>query len=681
MGEVDAMTRQLMDFRLDGQFDHWLFDEFQDTSRPQWEVVANLIDEIVQDGSGERSFFYVGDTKQCLYLWRNSDDRLFHDIQAHYNQGDANRIAQEPLSTSWRSAPPILDAVNEVFSDNALIAETFSADAAARWARAWQTHKASPATENLSGFTCWLEAKKSDGPTRNELILKLLQDLNPIERGMSVGVLVRKNADANAVADYLRENSPLPVHTGSAIKPAVDNAAGAALLALLSLAAHPGDAHARGYLNLIDVSSQGPALTNAADELRSRLLSDSNESAVYWAAEQIIAHLPADDTRHRERLNRLIDKARAFDDEEQRDIDGLIHFLRNSSSGECHAGDAVIIETIHKSKGLEYDVVIFVNEDKISRSETRIGPLLDSEGKSDWIMEPIKKELMQADPTLNQLLEQSISQRGFGNLCTLYVAMTRAKRGLYMISDLERVGKTSTVHFLRERLGDEAQATALFPGSDYPELWSTGDPNWHDSFEPPSIKETNNQPPTAINFPPAHPRLQLARPSSAKSISLATSKLFDLSEQASEFGTKVHDAFEQIEWLDSETHHSDESVTQTLQKCFENPDIRALFTQPATPSVVWRERAFSYVEGDQFINGIFDRVVIHKDEKGMITRAEIIDFKTDRIHAANTLKQATEHHRPQLEAYRTALAKIIGLDEAAIELKLLFTDVPQIVQP
>ncbi len=154
-----------------------------------------------------------------------------------------------------------------------------------------------------------------------------------------------------------------------------------------------------------------------------------------------------------------------------------------------------------------------------------------------------------------------------------------------------------------------------------------------------------------------------------------------MSEQASEFGTKVHDAFEQIEWLDSETHHSDESVTQTLQKCFENPDIRALFTQPATPSVVWRERAFSYVEGDQFINGIFDRVVIHKDEKGMITRAEIIDFKTDRIHAANTLKQATEHHRPQLEAYRTALAKIIGLDEAAIELKLLFTDVPQIVQP
>lgn len=723
MGEVDPMTRQLMDFRLDGQFDHWLFDEFQDTSRPQWEVVANLIDEIVQDDSGERSFFYVGDTKQCLYLWRNSDDRLFHDIQTRYNASGANRIEQHPLSMSWRSATPILDAVNEVFEDDALIAETFSADAAARWARAWQTHEASPATIDSSGFSCWIEAQKNDSPTRNELILKLLKDLNPIERGMSVGVLVRKNADANEVADYLRENCLLPIHTGSAIKPAVDNAAGAALLALLNLAAHPSDSHAHGYLNLIDVSTDGPALTSATEELRKRLLSDSNESAVRWAAEQITAHLPEDDTRHRERLNRLIDKARAFDSEERRDIDGLIHFLRKCSSGECHAGDAVVIETIHKSKGLEYDVVILVNEDKTSRSETRINPLLDPQGKADWIMEPIKKDLMQADPMLNQLLEQSISQSGFGNLCTLYVAMTRAKRGLYMISDLHRVSKTSTVHFLKERLGSEAQATELFPKANYPVLWRTGDQNWHESFKATVQPTTNSQPPSAPAFDPAHPRLQLARPSNSKAGSLAAARYFDLDEHASIFGTELHDAFEQIEWLEftkdnnltldlfnmggtssassanskpedttehaevapqlllhkKKTEHFPTEVKSALNSCFKNSEIRTLFTKPETATVVWRERAFSYVEGDQFTNGIFDRVVIHKTEDGTISRAEIIDFKSDRIHPNNTLEQASEHHRPQIEAYRKALSKIVSIDETVIDLKLLFTDVPQLV--
>ncbi|MFT5826320.1 MAG: ATP-dependent exoDNAse (exonuclease V) beta subunit, partial [Yoonia sp.] len=93
----------------------------------------------------------------------------------------------------------------------------------------------------------------------------------------------------------------------------------------------------------------------------------------------------------------------------------------------------------------------------------------------------------------------------------------------------------------------------------------------------------------------------------------------------------------------------------------------------------WRERAFSYIEGDQFTNGIFDRVVLHHDATGQISRAEIIDFKTDRIHKSNTIQQATEHHLPQLEAYRKALSKIIGIDAAVIELKLLFTNVPELV--
>jgi ATP-dependent helicase/nuclease subunit A len=680
MAPADPLTRQLMDFRLDGQFDHWLFDEFQDTSRPQWNVVANLIDEIVQDGSGERSFFYVGDTKQCLYLWRNSDDRLFHDLQTHYNQGGANRIAQQPLATSWRSAPAILDAVNEVFSDHTLISETFSPHAAARWERAWQVHQASRDTQDQRGFSCWLEASKNDGPTRNALILKILKDLNPIERGMSVGVLVRKNADANEVADYLRAETQLPIHTGSAIQPGVDNAAGAALLALLTLAAHPGDTHARGYLKLIDHSTPGTTLGSAAEALRKRLLSDSCESAVRWAAEQIIAHLPADDSRHRERLNRLIDKARMFDTEERRDIDGLIQFLKTSRGGECHAGGAVIIETIHKSKGLEYDVVILVNEDKIARSEQRISPCLDTTGNAEWILEPIKKELMQADPTLNELLEQSISQRGFGNLCTLYVAMTRAKRGLYMISELKGAHKGTTVDFLKQRLGSEAKVAELFPQSDYPVLWHTGDPDWHDSFNTTASPAIRNQSPTAPGFPAAHPRLQLARPSSAKSIALAAGKLFDLREQASDFGTKVHDAFEKIEWLNHIPPELDPAVQQTLEQCFSNDAIRAQFSCNSSTSVVWRERAFSYVEGAQFINGVFDRVVLHKDDTGQITAAEIIDFKTDRIHPANTLEQATAYHRPQLEAYRTALSKIIGLDDTLISLKLLFTHVPQLVQ-
>ncbi|MFW5873783.1 MAG: UvrD-helicase domain-containing protein [Verrucomicrobiota bacterium] len=670
---VDPESRQLMDFRLDGQYDHWLFDEFQDTSRPQWQVVANLIDEVVQDPAGRRSFFYVGDTKQCLYLWRNSDDRLFHDILTRYR----GRIHSQTLATSWRSAPPVLDAVNAVFDDPAAIEECFNPDVARRWQRAWQHHTASEATEKRSGYACWLRADEAEGPGRNERLLEILQTLDPIERGLSVGILVRKNDDANEIADFLRSHSRIPVHTGSAVRPATDNAAGVALLAMVRLAAHPGDDMARGTLRLIDHSTPGDSLAEAVPRLRTRLLEDGAERAVRWAAHRVAAHLPDDDRRHRERLDRLIEAARRFDAEERRDLDGLHRFLHDSTGGECDAGDAVIIETIHKSKGLEYDIVLLVEEEKTSSLtiDRSISPYRNADGDAEWILEPLKKDIMQADPQLGRLLAQGESQGGFEALCRLYVAMTRAKRALYIVTDPSRAQRGSLVRFLGERLGTEADERGVF--------WETGDPQWfHERPVRPAAAPAPSASPPADNFPPSHPRLKLARPSEGTSTTIKAGWLFDLGERSASFGTEVHDAFEQIEWLGPETLLP-ETLGETARKCIQTSldqaDIRAVFTQPEQACTVWRERAFSYVEDERFVNGVFDRVHLHTGHDGKPARAEIIDFKTDRIHDGNTLEQAAEHHRPQLEAYRSALAKILGLDESRIDLLLIFTDAPALV--
>ena len=76
--------RLQIDYRLDARYDHWLLDEFQDTNILQWRVISNLIDEVVQDNSGTRSLFQVGDIKQAIYAWRGGDTRLFTDIAKQY---------------------------------------------------------------------------------------------------------------------------------------------------------------------------------------------------------------------------------------------------------------------------------------------------------------------------------------------------------------------------------------------------------------------------------------------------------------------------------------------------------------------------------------------------------------------------------------------------------------------
>ena len=67
----NPVERKFAEYRFDSSTKHWLFDEFQDTSRLQWEVFKDIIDEAIQDP--EKSFYFVGDIKQSIYGWRGGE--------------------------------------------------------------------------------------------------------------------------------------------------------------------------------------------------------------------------------------------------------------------------------------------------------------------------------------------------------------------------------------------------------------------------------------------------------------------------------------------------------------------------------------------------------------------------------------------------------------------------------
>ncbi len=112
-------------FRLDGGIDHILVDEAQDTSPAQWDVIRLLAQEFTS-GEGarkntERTIFVVGDKKQSIYSFQGADpaefDRMRADFEAKLAAIEAPFAAKE-LLYSFRSAAPILNLVDHVFTDD-----------------------------------------------------------------------------------------------------------------------------------------------------------------------------------------------------------------------------------------------------------------------------------------------------------------------------------------------------------------------------------------------------------------------------------------------------------------------------------------------------------------------------------------------------------------------------------
>lgn len=104
------LTVQELYYRLATRFRHYLMDEFQDTSRLQWQNLQLMVEEALSTGG---TLFYVGDRKQAIYQFRGGDVALFDEVKAgfkHFN------VHEEVLSQNWRSQPAIIDFNNHIFS-------------------------------------------------------------------------------------------------------------------------------------------------------------------------------------------------------------------------------------------------------------------------------------------------------------------------------------------------------------------------------------------------------------------------------------------------------------------------------------------------------------------------------------------------------------------------------------
>ena len=124
-----------------------------------------------------------------------------------------------------------------------------------------------------------------------------------------------------------------------------------------------------------------------------------------------------------------------------------------------------------------------------------------------------------------------------------------------------------------------------------------------------------------------------------------------------------------------------EAAVAAFSATLEQPEVQALLAREAqevpdgAELEVSNERVFSLVLTDEegseyFANGSIDRLVLTLEDGAPIA-AEVIDFKTDRVTAEEVPARA-EHHAPQMNAYRRAVAAMYDLAPEKVTLRLAF---------
>jgi ATP-dependent helicase/nuclease subunit A len=517
-------------------------------------------------------------------------------------------------------------------------------------------------------------------------------------RPLTAAVLVRKNAEGKTLVDYLRRECPgmTIIHEGrAAIK---DNPVVAVLLSLIAFGAHPGNTLAWRHLEMSPLNDAVHARGLSQDTLSRTLLRQVQAHGFHsllrdWGG-RLDAACPLDDYG-RKRLGELLAAATEFDSAGSRDCDEFLDFIDSYELHEQAADDAIRVMTVHQAKGLEFDIVILPELDDGDMAASRDTDFaLARDPKTNeplWALELPRKAVVEADETLAAQLATAREDAALESLCLLYVAMTRARHALYIVTSYP--GKSSSAFsqpaLLKKQLAASDERPFTIGGGTYSCLFETGKVDWYAALPGRAATPTREEEAADTEQRPrARRRLIPLRPSDADEMETAAAALFDEGRRRRrELGTAVHALLQHVEWLDGAD--ADDVLETTPLPPETDPALREqalaharaalrtgavakVFRRPAGEVSLWRERRFEVVRGDDWITGTFDRVAVHRNN-GRVTSAAIYDFKTDNVADRAAVRARADHYAPQMRAYRDVLSRMLGLPSKAISLELVFT--------
>lgn len=644
-------------YRLDSAFKHWMLDEFQDTSRRQWEVIEPVIDEAMKDLEGERSLFVVGDTKQSIYGWRGGEPRLFNEMTQHDNW---DRLKPWTMAKSWRSSSTVLDFVNLCCDPSEDGMSIFPQATLDRWH--FQKHIAA---KDIAGEVAvyQLSNKSIDGELSDKQMATLaeLERIAPTQRGLSCAILVTSNKQVQEYTSLLREHTQWPVEAEAAVSIASDSPLGLTLVDWFKFLLYPADQFAREHIEhspLNEAVSQfGSSAAEQLTQARSQISTKGVSHHITELCSQLLAEITLGDFQEL-RLQQIIDTARKFD-AKGGTLEEWYRLLTTQVHKEESGSGAIQVMTVHKSKGLEFDVVILPELDGASYDAVNRMDILTKENQQHlpehYMLKP-GKEIIQRDPQLSSQYDDWIASNCYERACNLYVALTRAARSLYLF--LDQPSKTTTAS---EKLNDAGwihRSVGDIDAEDHDfgnevtgqQLFHSGDANWFQEFE---IKNTEQVEASELKtLPTAIPRTGRRTASSEKS-EIFINRYSRSSQGGKKFGNEIHALFEQIETKADLTNLSNTNYAKHIHEALSLPESDFWFNTDESTEVL-REQAIEAVDSaGVWFSGVVDRALIIRNRSGAVEKIAILDYKTDRVETAEEL---SERYRGQLESYKLYLA-------------------------
>lgn len=714
-GPDPVAARGDLSHRLDRRTDHVLLDEFQDTSTAQWRALHPLLDRVASDSVEERSAVVVADPKQSIYGWRGADPEIVDRVGRLYP------LEAGSLRHSWRSSPEVLAFTNRLFAgidQNPIIRGLDGgAEVAARWGEAFEEHRSAPPLEGLPGRVTVetgpeVEGQGTDRPQLMSHAADRIAELHDEAPGAGIGVLVRRN---KTVARLIHELRARGIEASEEGGTAVDDAAPvAAILALLRLADHPAHRIARyhvassplgpvvGYTDHDD----GPGARALAARVRTRLLRDGYGPTLSTWVEELARSVSPSELR---RLEQLVELGFRWEDRATLRPGDFARYVE-SEKVEDPLSRPIRVITIHKAKGLEFDVVVLPElEDSIKtgRVETALPERDPDTGLVRRVFPAVSKAFRPLFPELETALAQNRSASIRDELSWLYVGVTRARHAIHLLVAADD-GSSSAKSFARLvraefDLHDEAVAAGQV-------LFEAGDPDW---FERVDGMEEELEPPAPgqidLRIDPDAPRsrvLAQRRPSALEAGGkVDPERLLSLDTPgAFRRGEVVHQWCRWIGWIEDGlpdaatmrtaarsvapelTATEIDQLADRFRGWMEEERVARELSRETTKARLQtmaagveelelaQERPFAHRRGDEVISGIIDRLVLGHGPDGRVLAAEVLDFKTDRVEPGNAgmLEERMEEYRPQVDAYRTAVSEMYRMDRGVVAAHLAF---------